>query len=242
MKPGGEHDPDVVAGTSNARRTLPREVEIARQLIDDIIELRHPPGCWLREQELATQFGVSRSPVREALRLVAKAGFVQMRPWRGAQVVELTAVETGHILDVLQALYGVVARVAAETFPAERLPELRRILDSAAQLTAPGEGRERVRIAFAFGQFLGRWGANRVAYDALVAAGNLALWQHRFFASDDLVQAARSLTLHHVLFGSIEARDPATAEVAARSIVALARQLIVPQIAAARPKKETGND
>ena len=93
---------------------LPLDVAIANRLIRDIIALRYPPGSWLREQEIAERFGVSRYPVREALRHVTKQGYLEMHPWRGAQLVELSEDTTVHIFDMLEALYGVVARQSTD--------------------------------------------------------------------------------------------------------------------------------
>jgi DNA-binding FadR family transcriptional regulator len=81
------HPPDKRAQFDS---NLPLDVEIANRLIREIIGLKLAPGSWLREQEIAARFGVSRSPVREALRHIAKQGFVEMHPWRGAQLVELS--------------------------------------------------------------------------------------------------------------------------------------------------------
>lgn len=68
---------------------LPLDAAIANALLNDILDRRYPAGAWIREQDIADRFKVSRSPVREALRQVASLGFVVVRPWRGAQVIKL---------------------------------------------------------------------------------------------------------------------------------------------------------
>jgi DNA-binding GntR family transcriptional regulator len=93
---------------------LTQDRQVAEGVIEDIIAGRHPPGTWLREREITEAFGVSHGPVREALRHVARAGFVELVPWRGARVIDLTpelAIET---LEIWKASFGVLCRLAAQ--------------------------------------------------------------------------------------------------------------------------------
>ncbi|MDP3739290.1 MAG: GntR family transcriptional regulator [Hyphomonadaceae bacterium] len=209
---------------------LPLDVEISHRLIREIIELKHVPGAWLREQEIAERFDVSRSPIREALRHVAKAGFVQMHPWRGAQIVELSEETTTQVFDMLEALYGVVARLSAQTMPSEKMPKLREFLRRGDHLAKPGVSmRERVAFSFEMGRYIGKWGTTPKTYEVFTHVGNLAMWQHRFMLTED-VFARRSMEIHHVMVSAIEARDPARAEWAARAIVDLSRDRILPNL------------
>lgn len=209
---------------------LPLDVEIANRLIREIIALKHAPGTWLREQEIAERFAVSRSPVREALRHIAKQGFVQMHPWRGARILELSNETTAHILDMLEALYGVVARHAARSMPAEKIPQLRAFLARGSEVVAPGVSMEdRVALSFEIGRFIGKWGTTPKTYEVFTHVGNLAMWQHRFMRTAD-VFARRSLEIHYVMVSAIEARDGDRAEWAARAIVDLSRDRILPNL------------
>lgn len=207
---------------------LPLDVDVANRLIREIISEVHPPGSWLREQEIAERFQVSRSPVREALRHVAKAGFIAMHPWRGAQVIELTRAETSDVFDVLEAIYAIVARSAAQRISDDKFAILRRHLEEGEKLIQPGQTREdRVAWSFTLGRLIARWGASRTTHDMIVQAGNLAMWQHRFMQADDK-HSARSLDLHRVLVSALEERDGETAALAARTIVSLARDAVMP--------------
>lgn len=209
---------------------LPLDVEIAHRLIREIIALEHTPGSWLREQEIAKRFGVSRSPVREALRHINKQGFVEIHPWRGAQLVELSEETTVHVFDMLEALYGVVARHAAQSMPAEkilRLKDFEKVLEKVAR---PGVAmQERVSRSFEIGRYIGKWGTTAKTYEVFTHVGNLAMWQHRFMQTED-VFARRSKEVHLVMFSAIEAHDPARAEWAARAIVDLSRDRILPNL------------
>ncbi|MDQ0393358.1 GntR family transcriptional regulator [Labrys monachus] len=65
--------------------------DLIRRLEDDIIHLRFAPGARLVEEEICNRFGVSRSPVREALQILASYGLVERQPRVGIFVTELTA-------------------------------------------------------------------------------------------------------------------------------------------------------
>jgi DNA-binding GntR family transcriptional regulator len=218
------------ANHEQAKSELPLDVEIANRLVREIIALKHVPGAWLREQEIAERFNVSRSPVREALRHIAKQGFVQMHPWRGAQIVELSSETTAHVFDMLEALYGVVARHAAQSMPAEKLPELWRFLKRGEKVSKPGAPvQERVALSFEVGRYIGKWGTTAKTYEVFTHVGNLAMWQHRFMQTEDIF-ARRSMEIHCVMVSAIEARDGARAEWAARAIVDLSRDRILPNL------------
>jgi GntR family transcriptional regulator, rspAB operon transcriptional repressor len=94
------------AGT---QRDLPLDMVIARRLVQEIIGGVYAPGDWIREQEVASRYGTSRTPVRNAFRQVEREGFILVRPWRGAKVLELSADDTRYVLDMLEAVYGVAS-------------------------------------------------------------------------------------------------------------------------------------
>lgn len=71
------------------------------------------PGASLREIPLAEKFGVSRSSVREALRILERDGVVSIRPRHGAKVTELTATEMAEIYQIRAALLGVAFELYA---------------------------------------------------------------------------------------------------------------------------------
>ena len=58
---------------------------------DELLSGAHPPGAWIRQDDLADRLGVSKIPVREALHRLAERGVVEFAPNRGVRVPELTA-------------------------------------------------------------------------------------------------------------------------------------------------------
>ncbi len=89
-----------------------------------------PPGASLREEELSRHLGVSRTPLREAIRRLAEEGLVEVLPYRGARVVRLDTAQMEELFEAREALEGMAARLAAERMPAEQIRRVRRRLQS----------------------------------------------------------------------------------------------------------------
>jgi hypothetical protein len=114
--------------------------------------------------------------------------------------------------------------------PLEKMPKLREFLRRGDRLAKPGVSmQERVAFSFEVGRYIGKWGTTPKTYEVFTHVGNLAMWQHRFMQTED-VFARRSMEIHHVLVSAIEARDSARAEWAARAIVDLSRDRILPNL------------
>ncbi|MEO1724858.1 MAG: GntR family transcriptional regulator [Pseudomonadota bacterium] len=81
---------------------------------DLILEGGLPPGTRLDEMSLAARFSVSRTPVREALRSLAAAGLIELRPYRGAVVAEIGPARLHEMFETMAELEALCARFAAE--------------------------------------------------------------------------------------------------------------------------------
>ncbi|MEZ6023622.1 MAG: GntR family transcriptional regulator [Hyphomonadaceae bacterium] len=218
------------SGLDKEDRDLPLDALIARDLVRDIVNGVYPPGCWIREQEVASKHGVSRTPVRNAFRQVEREGFVKVRPWRGAIVLELSADDTRYVLDLLEAVYGVAMRIAAEKVDASHFEELERMCELGCTLVEKNSLRESNAVAFQMGRRLSRWSGSQIVHDVLNRVGSLALWQHRFLDYDVPAARRRQAELHRGLTAAIKDRDGDKAEACAREIVALARSFLVPRV------------
>ncbi|MFT0861773.1 GntR family transcriptional regulator [Ancylobacter sp. G4_0304] len=107
---------------ARARQTRPtRAEELRLQIAEDITRGLLPPGTTLDETALAARFGVSRTPVREAIRELAASGLVQTRPHRGAVVARPSVARLQHMFDVMAELEALCAGLCAlHMTPAER--------------------------------------------------------------------------------------------------------------------------
>lgn len=84
------------------------------RLRDMIVEGELAPGARIVEAELCAQLGISRTPLREALKVLASEGLIELLPHRGARVTEVTAEEIGELFEVIAGLEGLAAELAAE--------------------------------------------------------------------------------------------------------------------------------
>ncbi len=82
------------------------------------------PGAHLDEVDLATRFGVSRTPIREALRLLLGEGLIETRPQRGAVVAQVTPQRLIEMFEVMAELEGMCARLAARRMSDEELAKI----------------------------------------------------------------------------------------------------------------------
>jgi len=101
--------------------SMKKRSEVLREAIEEMIAVgKLPPGHHLDETELANEFGVSRTPIREALIQLASMGIIVMRPRRGALVTEIAPQQLIEMFEVMAELEAMCARLAARRMtPAE---------------------------------------------------------------------------------------------------------------------------
>ena len=153
---------------------------LSEAIIREIIVQRHPPGMPLREQEIADRYEVSRPSAREALRLVAQAGFVEILPWRGARVTDIDMDQFLDIFGMLEDIYARCAALAAERMPEAAFAELDRLIpEDAALLPDTAEKGKVYRVSYTIGAFIGQHSGSPILHRMLLHVGRLALWQQR---------------------------------------------------------------
>jgi DNA-binding GntR family transcriptional regulator len=94
-------------------RTSRRSEQMGDLIEERIVTGAYPPGMRLDETELATGFGVSRTPIREALIQLSSAGLVEIRPRRGAIVAEIGPHRLCEMFEVMAELEAMCGRLAA---------------------------------------------------------------------------------------------------------------------------------
>ena len=102
---------------------------VVTRLRDMITEGQLAPGTRIHEGQLGKQLGVSRTPLREALKVLASEGLVDLVPSRGAQVRSLTPKNVKDMLTVLAALEELAGRLACENATDAGIAEIRRLHD-----------------------------------------------------------------------------------------------------------------
>jgi len=108
-----------------------------RPLKEDIFDVLHAkiisglykPGDWLRQEEIATQLGVSMTPVREGLDLLVSAGLAERVPYRGVRVREMSTKDVVEAYGLRLILEAAIAREATKNITPEQLAGLKAMLD-----------------------------------------------------------------------------------------------------------------
>lgn len=122
---------------------LSKGASLAEQTYDfikeNIVSLRYPPGSPLLENQLAKQLGISRSPMREALARLEREGFVEIVPWKGARVTEITPKYVTELYQVRASLEGTAARLAISRLDRGRLMAMKRTMDELATSVDAGD-------------------------------------------------------------------------------------------------------
>ncbi len=133
-----------------ARDNLP-EI-LTRDICEKIIRNELKPGERILEAKIAEEMGVSRSPVRECLRMLEKNRLVELIPRKGARVTEITAQHIEWFYDIFEALYGLVARKAAERADADDLGQMKAALSKIEQAAVKGDVQEYYDGIFEFAE------------------------------------------------------------------------------------------
>ncbi len=221
MRQASETDALVVPSSQEAGRR-PRRVTTAgviyERLYADIVSLRMPPGLFLQEKRIADEFGVSRTPVREALLRLSEGGLVDIFPQSGTVVSRVPVSAIPEAVVVRKALEGTTAEMAAQTATAADVARLDAIIARQRAHAAVGnassfhEEDEAFHEAIAqISGYPGIWGilktvkvqidrARRLALPALGRMGNVVS-EHMIIrdalAAHDAA-AARSAMIHHL--------------------------------------------
>ena len=145
--------------------------EIALLLEDEIVSGRIEAGSVLRQEQLSERFGVSRTPIREALRRLSAQGLVSFTPNRGVRVRTLSRDELREAFLVRAELEGLATALAVPRMTDERLAELDAAEQRFSELTLVL--REKARAGEADNALAVEWmGANYAFHDVVYAAAD----------------------------------------------------------------------
>lgn len=184
-----------------------------RQLLEEVRAGRLGPGTRLRETELAARLGISRTPVREAIRQLEADGLVVHLPRQGATVRSLDYAEVIELYEMRAVLEGTAARLAARAASEIELAELAALNADLASAPPGPVARELNRQ---FHRTLLDAARNRFLVKAVSALQKTLLILGSSTLTDpDRVTA--SLSEHATVLAALQARDGATAEAAMRA-------------------------
>ena len=111
----------------NANEYLPLREVVFNNLRDAILKGDLKPGERLLENQLADKLGVSRTPVREALRMLEQENLVLLIPRKGAQVLSISAEDIKNIMEIRSSLEVLAMKHACKNMSPEKIQELKRL-------------------------------------------------------------------------------------------------------------------
>ncbi len=187
-----------------SRRTL--HDELVGRIRDLIIEGHLAPESRIHEGQLGQALGVSRTPLREALKFLASEGLIELVPGRGAVVRRLTPRDVRDMLDVLAALETTAARLACRRASDAEIAALRRLHDEMMTYYETRTRLEYFKRNQAFHAGLATLSGN--AFLAATHEGiQSRLRRIRFVGSDAPDKWAGAVAEHEEMVQALEARD-----------------------------------
>jgi DNA-binding GntR family transcriptional regulator len=128
--------------------------KVYRILKKEIIKGSFKPGNKILEFQIAQQMGISRTPVREAIRLLAAEGFVTLSPNQGVVVRMVSAENIRDVLQIHSVLEGLAARLACENIREEEVKEMERLLDKMKRLLEKGDSMAYSEVDLKFHELI----------------------------------------------------------------------------------------
>jgi len=167
------------------------------------------PGERLVEQRLADDLGVSKTPVREALRKLSEQGLVEIEPYRGARIAEFSIDTLVEIMEIRAVLEGLAARNAAQYITDHQLKKLAGLDGQFADVAKEKTIQDWIAINWEFHQLIAGACKNAKLIELLSGL------QQRMTISSVLGIAqnmSESVEEHHKIFAALKEHDPVEAE------------------------------
>lgn len=220
-----EHVPDRASDRGPLDPPGPLCDWVADVIVGRIGDGYYEPGQRLRETELATDLGVSRAPIRDALRILERDGLVTISPRRGASVAEFTEKMVDEIYECRMWLAGLAVRLAVPKLDAGDVAYLRSVLQRMEAALASGEVRDYFHPNREFHNHLYERSGNSVLRDLHNTLTRRVAPQRQVSLSlPDRAQA--SLESHRELLQAIEDRDAERAGEIVEGVIARGREAL----------------
>jgi len=195
-------------GNPAAAATQTLHAVVVEKMQQMIIEGALRPGARLNERLLCERFGVSRTPLREAFKILAARGLVELLPNRGAVVVQLSARDIADHFELISGLEAMAGRLACGRITEAEVDEIRALhfemLACHARRDLPGY----YRVNQAIHDAINRAARNNVLCDAYVTV-NSRVKALRFRSNLDHAQWDAAVREHAAMITALEARDGA---------------------------------
>jgi DNA-binding GntR family transcriptional regulator len=182
--------------------------QVAHRLRQMLVENRIAPGAKLNERELAEVLHVSRTPLREAIRMLAAEGLVELLPNRGAIAVELSEADVRHTFEVMAGLEGMSGELAAQRITDAELSEIRAMHYEMMACWTRRDLSNYYRLNSRIHEAINRAAGNPVL-TATYRQVNARLQALRFRSNQDEQKWKRAVKEHERMVDALAARDAA---------------------------------
>lgn len=206
------------------RRTLTEEVYEA--LKRDILNQQLPRGTRLVESRLAREFGVSKTPVREAISRLEREGLVDFTPHHGAVVSRLSAKEVEDLMGLREALEGYAAEQAASRISDAALAELDALIRQGEEAMQAQDLERYKEVDLKFHRLIQNASGNERLSQMIAGLED----QIRIVMSTSVQLEGRitsSLAEHRAIYDALVRRNAQEASAAARQHIVKAREVIL---------------
>jgi len=217
LQASGPASPDLL-------RTLSDRV--SQQLIDAIVSGDLPQGSKISETDLAQRYGISRGPLREAIRRLEGLGLVQRRAHIGARVVQLSKQELVDIYAVRESLEGMACRLAAQNMSDSEIQELDHLLQQHEQQVLENQAYYQAAGDFDFHYRIIHGSKNRRLIELLTGELYHLIRMYRFQSAQISSRPQQALSDHRHIVEAIKQRDAELAELLMRRHISTARRSI----------------
>ena len=208
--------------------------EVAERLRQRIYSHDLAPGTWVDEQALADDYGISRTPLREALKVLASEGLVTLKPRRGCYVTEISERDLDEIFSVMALLEGQCAHITARKATDADLERLRKIHEKLEKAAGGGDIDGYFEANQAFHQALQKITDNRWLLQVIEDLRKvIKLSRHHSLFSEGRLE--QSLAEHRGILAALIERDAERAELLMRAHIDRGRAALA-RIAKARNK------
>lgn len=200
----------------NSHRPL-REIvydELKMQILTGQIE----PGTRMMEVEMANEMGVSRTPVREAIRKLEKEGLVTIEPRRGAYASEVSVRDMIEILEVREEIEGLATELAAERMDDDTKARLYRTADKYGEAVKDNDTGEMIKLDTEFHHIIVEGSSNKILMNVVEQLQELVL-RFRYIYYDDFRRAEKMPREHKAIIEGIKSGNAKSARKAAEDHV-----------------------
>lgn len=205
MNPTQTTNMRVISEASPIRRL------VAEKITEAIVQGRFRPGERLIERELCELLGVSRAPLREALRELESDGLIENIPNKGPIVARISVKQAQSIYEVRATMEGLAARLFAERAGAEQIDALGRAVEEIGEVYANFSPERFIEAKSRFYAVLLAGADNEVLTQTLRSI-HVRVSQLRLFSLQDPARADASIKELRSLVAHIRTRDGAAAE------------------------------